>query len=66
MLNEIIQHQYNVFLKSLFFDVLVGNNLVNVFVKFMGKCWNSNCGLVVVINEMDTYDNDEESVWNHN
>jgi hypothetical protein len=41
MLAEIIQHQYNILLQSVFFDVLVGKNFVNVFVKFMGKCWNS-------------------------
>jgi hypothetical protein len=40
MLEEIIQHQYNVLLQSVFFDVLVGKNFVNAFVKFMGKCWN--------------------------
>jgi hypothetical protein len=41
MLEEIIQHQYNVLFQSVFFDVLVGNNFVNAFVKFIGKCWNS-------------------------
>jgi hypothetical protein len=41
MLEEIIQHQYNFLLQSLFFDVLFGKNFVNTFVKFMGKCWNS-------------------------
>jgi hypothetical protein len=52
MLEEIIQHQYNVPLQSLFSDVLVGKNFMNVFVKFMAKCWNSICGMVVLINEM--------------
>jgi hypothetical protein len=41
MLEEIIQHQYNILLQSVFFDVLVGKNFVNAFVKFMGKFWNS-------------------------
>jgi hypothetical protein len=50
MLKEIIQYQYNVPLQSLFFDVFVGKNFVTAFVKFMGKCWNSVCGMVVLIN----------------
>jgi hypothetical protein len=41
MLEEITQHQYNVFLQSLFFDVLVGKNFVNAFFKFLDKCWDS-------------------------
>jgi hypothetical protein len=45
-----IQQKYNVLLQSLFFDVLVGKNLFNAFVKVLGKCWNSVCGIVVLIN----------------
>ena len=41
MLEEIIQHQYNVLLQSLIFDVLVGKNFFNAFVEVLGKCWNS-------------------------
>jgi hypothetical protein len=44
------EYQYNVLLQGLFFNVLVGKNFCNAFVKVLGKCWNSVCGMVVLIN----------------
>jgi hypothetical protein len=49
MLEEIIQHQYDALLQSIYFDVLVGKNFFNAFVKVLGK-WNSVCGMVVLVN----------------
>jgi hypothetical protein len=46
MLEEIIEHQNNVFLQN----CLVGKNSLKAFVKVMGKCWNSGCGMVVLMN----------------
>ena len=45
-----IQHQNKVLLQSLIFDVLVGKNFFYAFVEVLGKCLNSVCGMVVLIN----------------
>jgi hypothetical protein len=50
MLEEINQHQYNVLLQSLFFDVLVDKTFFNTSVKVMGKFCNSVCGMVFLLN----------------
>jgi hypothetical protein len=44
MLEEIIQHQHNVLLQSLFFDVLVGKN----FFMLLSRFWE-NVGILYVV-----------------
>jgi hypothetical protein len=49
MLKEIIQHQYNVLLQSLFMLLLVRISLIFLS-RCLGKSWNSVWGMVVLIN----------------